>query len=136
MSSVKPGRRTRRFAKYLIAFLLVVTVFFVVFVNRFVEPVLRDRLRTLIVRGSDGLYTYELGDLDANFFGGNVEVENLHIRIDSNRYAELAQRHALPSLTFQLDSQKGYVRGLCVFALLFRITINVEEILYKDANIR
>ena len=65
--------------------LLTLFILLLFFVNRFIEPILKDRLHTLIIQGSDSLYTYTLGKLNANFYGGNVEVENLQVKVDSTR---------------------------------------------------
>lgn len=106
------------------------------FVDRIIEPVLKDRLHTLIIQGSDSLYTYTLGKLKANFYGGNVEVENLHIDVDSTRYEYLRKRNALPSLTMQLSLERGYVKGVGIFDLLFGRKIRIEEIMSKQADIK
>jgi hypothetical protein len=127
---LKRGIRTAFF------FLLLVFVFLLFFANRFVEPILRERLHTLIVQGSDSLYYYQLERLNANFFGGNVEVENLHVRVDSNRYFRMLREGSLPSLTMQLDLQSGRIEGLGVFSLIFGKQIKISEILSKEANIR
>jgi hypothetical protein len=82
------------------------------------------------------LYTYKLGALQANVFGGNVEVRNLHIQIDSNRYRKLAAAFALPSLTMELDLVSGQIRGLGVFPLLIGKRIAISQIISKEANIR
>lgn len=121
----------------IIAALLLFTLFTVllVFVNRFIEPILKDRLHTLIIQGSDSLYTYTLEKLNANFYGGNVEVENLQIQIDSNRYEYLRKRNALPSLTMQLRLQRGRIKAIGIIDLLLRKKIRVEEIMSKEADI-
>jgi hypothetical protein len=106
-----------------------------IFVNRFIEPILKDRIHTLIIQGSDSLYTYTLGKLKANFYGGNVEVENLQIKIDSNRYEYLRKRNALPSLTMQLSLQRGRIKGVGIIDLLFGRKVRVEEIMSKQADI-
>ena len=103
--------KRNRLRKYLIitgSIVLAGFLFLLVFVNRFIEPILKDRLHTLIIQGSDSLYTYSLGKLQANFYGGNVEVENLQIRVDSARYAYLKKRNALPSLTMDLSLGRGH----------------------------
>lgn len=131
--------RKRRYKKWIITAFAVVAIILailLVVVNRFVEPMLRDRLHTLIIQGSDSLYTYELGDLNANFFGGNVEVENLQIRIDSTRYNQLKRSNDLPALTMQLDLQRGYIKGLGVFSLLFGKRIDIGEIGSRQADIK
>ena len=83
-----------------------------------VIPILKDRLHTLIIQGSDSLYTYKLGKLKANFFGGNVEVENLQVEVDSSRYEYLSARNELPSLTMQLSLGSGKIRGIGILSLV------------------
>lgn len=109
---------------------------FLIVVDRFIEPVLKDRLHTLIIQGSDSLYTYTLGKLKANFYGGNVEVENLQIKVDSNRYEFLRAKNALPSLTMQLSLASGKIKGVSIFDLLFNKKIRIEEILSTQADIK
>ncbi len=135
MPSVKLSKR-RKWVLYTGGVLLLAAVLFSVFANRFIEPALRSRLHTVIIQGSDSLYTYTLGDLHANVFGGNVEVRNLHIRIDSGRYLQLAKANALPALTMELDLKHGQIKGIAVFALLFSKQVIVNEIISKDADIR
>lgn len=106
------------------------------FVNRFIEPVLKDRLHTLIIQGSDSLYRYSLGKLKANFYGGNVEVENLQITIDSSRYNYLRARNALPPLTMQLSLRKGHVKGVGIIDLLFGKKVNIREIMSSNAEVK
>src|SRR5687768_13664938 len=98
MKPLVKSSRTRKVLIGIAAFLIFFVIFLGFFANRLVEPILRDRLHTLIVRGSDSLYHYKLGNLNANFFGGSVEVENLQIDIDSSRYRQLAAQHLLPAL--------------------------------------
>lgn len=104
--------------------------------NFFLGPALQKKLHTLIIQGSDSLYTYQLGRLNASFFGGDVAVENLKIDIDSNRYKVLEQRNALPALTMQLTLEKGHIKGVGLISVLFGRKITVEEIMTKQANIR
>ena len=132
-------RKTSRAKKWILSIgviLLLLVGVFAFFSNAYLEPALRKRLHTLIIQGSDSLYTYQLGKLKANFFGGNVEVRNLHIDIDSNRYKQLAAANALPALTMQLDLGRGEIKGIDVFALLFNKQIAIQEIVSKDADIR
>jgi hypothetical protein len=136
MLKVVTRKILQRFLLYTIGFLLFVFVFLMIVAERFVEPIIKDRLHTLIVQGSDGLYTYRLGDLDASFLGGSVEIENLQIDVDSSRYRQLLAQEAIPSLTMQLDVGKGHIKGIGVFALLFSKKVLIHEIFTQDANVR
>lgn len=113
-----------------------ILAFFLLFVNVLLEPMLRKKLHTIIIQGSDSLYTYSLGRLNANFLGGNVTVENLEINVDSSHYHKLQQRDALPALTIELTLKRGHVKGVGILPLLFGKKINIHEIYTGDANIR
>ncbi len=128
----------RRYKKTLIIAGSVLGALFIlllVFVNSIIEPILKDRIHTLIIQGSDSLYTYTLGKLKANFYGGNVEVENLQIRVDSGRYEYLRKHNALPSLTMQLSLERGHLKGIEIFDLLFARKIRIDEIMSRKADI-
>jgi hypothetical protein len=131
--------RKKSLKRVLVTSAIILFIFFIIlliFVDRIVQPLLRDRLHTLIVQGSDSLYTYNLGRLKANFFGGNVEVQNLQISIDSSRYQYLKARNALPSLTMQLSLKRGHIKGIGIISLLFGKKIIVDEIMSSEADIR
>ena len=110
-------------------------VLFLVFVNSFLKPILTSRLRTLVVQGSDSLYTYTLDDIDPDFLGSSVAVQNLRLRIDSNRYRILQMRNALPLISFEMDLVKGSVHGVGLFALLFQKKLTLSAIKITDATI-
>src|SRR5689334_7359927 len=134
-----PATRRKKFRRVIIVFsslLAVLLATVVLLANVFVEPVLRKRLHTLIVDGSDSLYTYTLGNLHVNFFGGDVGVHDLHIAVDSNRYFQLQKDSALPSLVMQLDINRAHIHGIGVFALLFGKRIFIDEISSEDADVK
>jgi len=136
MATVTQIRRFRRVVIYIALILLGLFFLSLILADRFVEPVLRQRLHTLIVKGSDSLYTYQLGDLKANFLHGRVEVRNLQINIDSNRYQYLKERNKLPALTMELDLAEGSITGVNLLGLLLRKKIDVEEFSSKKADVR
>lgn len=115
---------------------IIIVGFFLYFINQFVEPILRQRLNTLITTGSDSLYHYRLGDLKINFYGGKAEVTDLNIWVDSSRYFQLKQANALPALTIQMELQRGYIKGLGLLPLILGRQILVSEIMSKEANIK
>lgn len=116
----------------------IITIFLVslfILVNTRFEPVLKSRLNTLIITGSDSLYNYKLRELHTDLFGGNVEVSGLEIFLDSSKYRNLQQKNTLPALTMSLNMRHGHIRGVGIMSLLFGKRIRVEEILSSDADI-
>lgn len=129
-------RRKRRRVVFLLLGALVLFLALVVFLaNVYVEPVLRKRLHTLIVEGSDSLYTYRLDGLHVNFFGGDIGVHGLRIAVDSNRFHRLKQSRELPTLVMQIDVNSAHIKGIGIFSLLFGKRVLIDEISSEDANI-
>ncbi|HEV7332567.1 MAG TPA: hypothetical protein VGN63_16130 [Flavisolibacter sp.] len=104
--------------------------------NFYVEPVLRKRLHTLIVDGSDSLYSYTLGSLNVNFWGGHVGVNNLRVQLDSSRYRQLKSTGKLPALVMQLDIARADIKGIGILSLLFGRKIVISEISSREANLK
>ena len=133
-------RVARKILKRIIITVSVLAVLFVaavILLARFyVEPTLRKRLQTIIVEGSDSLYTYKLGDISTNLFGGNVVVTDFEMNVDSNRYNLLKQRNALPALVTQIHVKKAGIEGLGIFALLLSKKIYINEIVSSQADIK
>lgn len=104
--------------------------------RHFIEPTLRKRLHALIVEGSNGLYTYQLGSLHTSLFSGTMEVQDFHMQLDSNRYYQLQQQNDLPPVTVQIALQKAAINGLDVVSFLLSKKINIEEIRTEALNLR
>lgn len=103
--------------------------------ERYVEPVLRKRIGVLIVQGSDSLYKWRLDKLEASLFGGHVEMDGLHIEVDSVHYYRLLAEKRLPPLTLSVDMPHGHLRGVDVFNLLLARNVRIGELLTQDARI-
>jgi len=59
--------------------LLLIAITVQIFIDRWLEPVIRKRLETLIIPGSDSLYNFQLDSIRVNFWSGSVELQNLHV---------------------------------------------------------
>lgn len=129
-------RKLRRLIFILSCVLLLFIAAVVLLANVFVEPVLRKRLHTLIIDGSDSLYTYTLGDLHVNFFGGNVGVHELQISVDSSRFNRLKSSGLLPTLVVELNVDEAHIKGLGIFSLLFGKKILIDEISSAAADVK
>ena len=136
MQTVKRKRNFKRLGIIAIILLVLGFALLAVLANFYVEPVLRKRLHTLIIDGSDSLYSYQLGSLNTHLFGGNIEIGNLTINVDSGRYRTLESQKALPPMVMQVNVRKASIKGIGIFALLFSKKINIQEISSQDADVR
>ena len=136
MGTVKKKWTLKQWLILLSGGLVLFVVLMIFLANFYVEPVLRKRLHTLIVDGSDSLYTYTLGGLNINFWGGHVGVNHLRVKPDSSRYNQLKNTGKLPVLVMQLDVDRADIKGIGILALLFGRKIVIDEISSKEANLK
>lgn len=130
-----PKKRTRNILIGIAAFLLLAAIIFQVFIDRYLEPVIRQRLDRLIVAGSDSLYNFRLEKVKVNFWAGSVKVENFKVDIDSTRYAEREKSKTLPALTFSINLSKGSINGINLIALAMKKKINIQSIISKNTDL-
>ena len=126
--------RRRKWIVYTLLFIAFICLSLIVLANRFVEPILRERIHTLIINGTDSLYTYKLGKLSASFFGGSVELHDMEVQLDSNRFKIMAAQRRLPSMTMEFKMDHGHLHGVGVFALIFGKKVSIREIFSRDAQ--
>lgn len=125
--------------KILIGLLILIVlggVAFQVFVTRYVPGMARERLNDVIVKGSDSLYTFEVGKFDLGFWGGSLDIADLHIKIDSVRYKKLEKENRLPPLTFELNLPSASVEGIGIRALIFSKKIDIRQINFDSADVK
>jgi hypothetical protein len=99
------------------------------------EPLLKKRLHALIIDGSDSLYQYSLGSLQANMFGANVSLNDFKLWVDSARYHQMRNDHSLPAITMQLDIKSGQVKGISLLALLGGNNLKIQKISSEEGQI-
>jgi hypothetical protein len=136
MAAVKKKWTVKRWLLFVSGVLVLFVMLMIFLANFYVEPVLRKRLHTLVVDGSDSLYTYTLGGLNVNFWGGHVGVNNLQVQPDSNRYRQLKADGKLPALVMQLDVARADIKGIAILSLLFGRKIVIDEISSQNANVK
>jgi hypothetical protein len=117
------------------AILTGVTLIFFTILGFMLEPMLKKRLHSLIIDGSDSLYQYSLGSFHANLFGANVSLKDFKLWVDSARYQQMQSEHSLPAVTMQLDIKLGQVKGISLLALLGGNKLKIQTINSEEGQI-
>jgi hypothetical protein len=135
------AQKTKRYSvgkKLLIALLIFIVLLgigFQIFITRYLPPIVRQRLENIIVKGSDSLYRFDVGNFDVSFWGRSVRFTDLRITIDSNRYAIMKEQNMLPGLSLNLHLKKGNIGGIGLWSLFVSKKINIERIYFDEADV-
>ena len=136
MSSSNKYSAGRKVLIGIIILVLVAGTIFQIFIHRYLNPIVRERLDAIIVKGSDSLYSFEVKDLDVSFWQRTLQFSEMHIRIDSNRYRQLEKENRLPPLTFDLNLPSGIVNGIGFSKLVFNKKIDISSIHFREAEVQ
>ncbi|MES1216402.1 MAG: hypothetical protein ABUT20_12875 [Bacteroidota bacterium] len=128
-------KRGKKIFLGIIIFFLLLAIAFQVFIDRYLEPIIHERLEKLIVAGSDSLYNFQVEKISVSFWRSAVDVKNLVIQVDSAHYAQREKRSDLPALTFEINLKNGSIGGIGLLPILFDKKINIESIISKNADI-
>lgn len=128
-------RWLRRLLKGIGIVMAVICLALVVFANFFLAPLLSSKLQAVIVQGSDSLYVYSLGGLDASVMGGDITVRDLNIRVDSGRYRRRQARNDLPPLVVKLNLRQAKIEGVGFLDLLSGRKLHIRSITSTDADL-
>jgi hypothetical protein len=128
-------KRTRNILLGIFIFLVLAAIAFQIFIDRWLEPVIHNRLKTLIISGSDSLYNFQLDDINVNFWGGSIELTNLRIKVDSQQYVQREKAGTLPALTSEIILEKGLISDVRLLQIVLKKKISIGTILSKSAGI-
>lgn len=126
----------KKFILILLLFIVLLVVAYRIFITRYLPPLIRDRLNTIIVSGSDSLYKFELGKINPGFWGNSFRFTEFHIYIDSAVYKQLKEVKRLPGMTIDLSLPAGQILNIGLPALLLRKKLNIRLIDLAKASIQ
>lgn len=126
---------SRRFFYILSVFLLLLAGGSI-FINYFLDDLLRDKLNLLIQQDENRLYDYDYGQVKIEFLSGNVEVTDLHLIprsqfLDSLKRAGVRKREVV-----EVKLELFQLKGLKSWKFLISNELEISEISLDNPGIK
>ncbi|WP_431293257.1 hypothetical protein [Pedobacter sp. P26] len=74
------------------------------------RPILTDRIKTLLYKSTDSLYTISFTKVSTNVFTGNATLQNVKITPDTNRFKQLIALKRAPNNLYTVSLKKLVVK--------------------------
>src|ERR1700753_2481421 len=75
----------RRKTGFLAGIIILVSLISLLSINAILAPVIGRKLKSAVIKGSDGLYQVSFSKISVNLFMGNATVDNIDLTVDSTR---------------------------------------------------
>ena len=99
------------------------------------RPILTDRIKTLLYKSTDSLYTISFTKVSTNVFTGNATLQNVKITPDTNRFKQLIALKRAPNNLYTVSLKKLVVKRFHPLTLYREKKLQVEEIIFDKPEV-
>jgi hypothetical protein len=125
--------------KITLAIFVSVTVFilFVAFaVNRYWSPILAGKIKSGVLKGSNGLYKVDFADVKLRILEGKLIFYNVTFKPDTDVYNKQNKQHLAPNTLFELHAQRLVLSHIHPFKLYFDHLLDINQMVLTAPEIR
>ncbi|KQM78285.1 hypothetical protein ASE74_14725 [Pedobacter sp. Leaf216] len=105
------------------------------FLNVKSRPMLTDRIKTLLYKSTDSLYTISFTKVSTNIITGNATLQNVKITPDTNRFKRLIALKRAPNNLYTVSLKKLVVKRFHPLTLYREQKLQLEEIIFDKPEV-
>jgi len=105
------------------------------FLNVKSRPILTDRIKTLLYKSTDSLYTITFTKVSTNIITGNATLQNVKITPDTNRFKRLIALKRAPNNLYTVSLKKLVVKRFHPLTLYREQKLQLEEIIFDKPEV-
>ncbi len=111
-----------------VVFILLLLIFSF-FVNKYWSPVLASKIKDVVLKTSDSLYSVDFSSAELHIIRGSIVFNNVTLKPDTAVYNRKKLLHLAPNNLVQLKIQKLTLSHIHPFSLYFHNRLNIGEII-------
>lgn len=105
------------------------------FLNVKSRPILTDRIKTLLYKSTDSLYTISFTTVSTNVVTGNATLQNVKITPDTNRFKQLIALKRAPNNLYTVSLKKLVVKHFHPLTLYREKKLQIEEVIFDKPEV-
>ncbi|TWR30488.1 hypothetical protein FPZ43_05985 [Mucilaginibacter pallidiroseus] len=118
-----------------VASLLLIIGIGALFINKIAEPILSNKLKEGILKGTDSLYSINFSDADVSILQGRVKLYDVSLNADKTVLDQLKKQGKLPERVYALKVKSLDISGLTFVKFYLHKELGVGEITVKDPSV-
>ena len=104
-------------------------------INAYWAPVLAQKIRDAVLKGSDSLYKADFSNAELNILRGNIIFYNITIEPDTAIYNRMCREHRAPNNLIQLKVRRLILTDIHPFRLYFKHQLDIGELVLNDPDL-
>jgi hypothetical protein len=104
-------------------------------VNSYLSPILAQKVKDVVLKSSDSLYTIDFPLVEFHILRGTIVVYNITVKPDTLVYNRLKKQHLAPNNLVELKVRRLTVSDVHAFELLFHDKLDIGEILLNEPTL-
>lgn len=99
------------------------------------KPLIRDEIKNLVHKSTQGLYRVEFSDIHTNLITGSATIKDVNIVPDTNVFKQLVKAEKAPNNLYYIRLKELAIRKFHPFALYFDKKVQINLLLFDKPNI-
>lgn len=104
-------------------------------INRYWSPILAEKLRDAVIKGTDSLYRADFSDAQLHILQGKIMLYNVKLRPDTAVYKRMKENGLAPNNLVELDARRIIVSHIHPFTYLFKKKLDIGQIAINSPHI-
>lgn len=127
-------KRNKLGLEILVAF-VTISLVLAFLINAYWAPVLAQKIRDAVLKGSDSLYKADFSNAELNILRGNITFYNITIKPDTAIYNRMCREHRAPNNLIELKVRRLILTDIHPFKLYFKHQLNIGELVLNDPDL-
>jgi hypothetical protein len=130
--------RKHRLLKWVLGTLLIITTLLVSaswYISVKFKPLIREEIKALVHKSTQGLYRIEFSEIHTNFITGSATISDVNIVPDTNIFNRLVKEEKAPNNLYYIRLKELAIRRFHPFALYFDKKVEVGLLLFDKPTV-
>ena len=107
-----------------------------IFVNSYWSPIFSSKVKDIVAKSSDGLYTVDFSSAELHIVRGTVDIYNIVLKPDTTVYNLKRRQNIAPNNLVELRVQRLTLRHIHPFSLYFLHRLDIGEVELDQPDVK
>jgi len=129
-------RKWHKVTTMIVAILVSLILILSIFVNSYWSPILSSKVKEVVLKSSDGLYTANFSSAELHVIRGSVDIYNITFKPDTAVYNLKKKQNLAPNNLVELHVKRLTLNHIHPFKLYFQHQLEIGEVLMEEPVVK
>jgi hypothetical protein len=129
-------KKWHRTTTIVLASLVLFILILAIFVNRYWSPILSSKVKEVVLKSSDGLYTVNFSSAELHVLRGTIDIFNITLKPDTAVYNQKKRQNIAPNNLVELHVKRLTLSHIHPFTLYFQHKLEIGEVILDEPVVK